>query len=124
MNINTTPPPVGTTMRWHDFDAEVVLSAHEYMVARDRVGGLFHALHHVDGEWRDNDGDVWEIATPGPPTLPVGTVIQHEGWQDREVVHSAPGYCLVKGPARLSPFAWLDGAWRMSEGGTAWKVRP
>lgn len=59
MSTDTTPP-VGTIMRWHDLQAEVLLASPEYMVARD-TGAWLRAMRHVDGKWRDHDGDVWEI---------------------------------------------------------------
>lgn len=72
MSTNTTPPPVGTIVKWGEWCADVLVSSPEYMTVRDE-GGWLHALEHVDGEWRDQDGDVWEIEEPEPPTLPVGT---------------------------------------------------
>lgn len=65
MSTDTTPPPVGTIMKWGEWHAEVLVSSPEYMTVRDE-GGWLYALEHVDGEWRDHDGDVWEIVAPAP----------------------------------------------------------
>lgn len=58
------------------------------------------------------------------PTLPIGTVLQHKGLTDREVIRSAPGLCLAKGLDITVAMGWLDGAWRRNGGGPAWKAKP
>ena len=67
------PPPVGAFMKWGHLRCEVVDSSTEYVVLR--FDGRLRALEHIDGEWRDYDGDVWVVEEQEPPTLPVGTVL-------------------------------------------------
>ena len=124
MSTNTTPPPVGTTMKYRGLEAEVLFSSPEWVVTRDGGGGWFSALRQVDGEWRDHDGDAWEFEEPEPPTLPVGTVLTH-GVDTRTVVGAAPGFVLVLDRFdKRSALAWIDKGWRRASAGRAWEVQP
>ena len=56
--MTNTAPPVGTIMRLGELRAKVFVSWPDYLVARGEHERL-HTLRHLDGEWRDFEGDVW-----------------------------------------------------------------
>ena len=59
------------------------------------------------------------------PTLPLGTVLQCEGCEDRKVTMSYPGLCLVVNASRqIWAMAWIEGAWRSHRTGGGFTVRP
>ena len=121
MSADTTPP-VGTIMKYRSLRGEVLGSSPEYLVAQGE--GDWFALRLVDGEWRDHVNDVWEIDTPEPPTLPVGTVLTH-GLETRKVAISAPELAMaVDDDGDVWALAWIDNAWRCASGGRAWEVQP
>jgi hypothetical protein len=119
-----TPPPVGTTMKYGALRSEVLLSSPEHMLAQLSPGGWLCALRHADGVWCDNDGRVWWVEEPEPPTLAVGTVLKC-GPATRTVVVAAPGFVLVLDEfGRRSTMAWIDNGWRRASDTAAWEVQP
>ena len=59
------------------------------------------------------------------PTLPIGAVLQCEGWEDREVTLSYPGLCLAVTPTRqIWAMGYIKGAWRSRRTSDGFTVKP
>lgn len=117
-----TPPEVGTTMKYRDMRAKVVLSSPKYLMAEEGTG-RFWAMRHVDDNWRDDDGDVWVVEEPEPPTLTVGTVLKYRS-STRTVTAAAPGFVLVLSDSgQKSSMSWMNNGWRYTSDTYPWEVQ-